>query len=203
MTTPATTKLFLDTEFTGLHQRTTLISLALVAETGEEFYAEFTDYDRSQVDPWIAKNVVDHLLLYAGRRTKGDLLLLQGDTTSVKENLEIWLQKFDSTIEIWSDTLAYDWMLFCDLFGGAQHLPKNIYYIPFDLATVFRVLGLNPDLSRVEMAELYWKNSPEGRPSGSEHNALFDARVQLACCRTLQRALKRTRKLGQDIALAL
>jgi len=32
------TKVFLDTEFTGLHQGTSLISLALVAESGEEFY---------------------------------------------------------------------------------------------------------------------------------------------------------------------
>lgn len=43
-------KIFLDTEFTGLHQNAALISLAMVAETGEEFYAEFNDYDESQID---------------------------------------------------------------------------------------------------------------------------------------------------------
>lgn len=32
-------KIFLDTEFTGLTQNTSLISIGLVAETGEEFYA--------------------------------------------------------------------------------------------------------------------------------------------------------------------
>jgi hypothetical protein len=37
------TKLFLDTEFTGLHQNTTLIS-GLIADTGD-IYAELTDYD--------------------------------------------------------------------------------------------------------------------------------------------------------------
>ena len=31
------TKIFLDTEFTGLHQKTTLISLGLVSECGETF----------------------------------------------------------------------------------------------------------------------------------------------------------------------
>jgi hypothetical protein len=40
------TKLFLDTEFTGLHQNTTLISIGLIADTGDTFYAELTDYDR-------------------------------------------------------------------------------------------------------------------------------------------------------------
>jgi len=52
--------LFLDTEFTGLHQQATLISLALVAEDGQAFYAEFTDYDASQCDDWIQKNVLAH-----------------------------------------------------------------------------------------------------------------------------------------------
>jgi uncharacterized protein YprB with RNaseH-like and TPR domain len=36
------TKLFLDTEFTGLHQNTTLISIGLIADTGDTFYAELT-----------------------------------------------------------------------------------------------------------------------------------------------------------------
>ena len=42
--------IFLDCEFTGLQQHTSLISLALVAESGEEFYAEFTDSSKSPLD---------------------------------------------------------------------------------------------------------------------------------------------------------
>jgi hypothetical protein len=41
-------KLFLDCEFTQLNQSTKLISLALVAETGTEFYVELTDTSVSQ-----------------------------------------------------------------------------------------------------------------------------------------------------------
>ena len=52
------TKLFFDTEFTGLHQNTTLISLGIVAESGQTFYAEFTDYDDFNCDEWIKKNVI-------------------------------------------------------------------------------------------------------------------------------------------------
>ena len=56
--TKKTTKIFFDTEFTGLHQRTTLISIGLIADLGlgkgtKSFYAELTDYDQSQVDEWI------------------------------------------------------------------------------------------------------------------------------------------------------
>ena len=56
-------KVFLDTEFTGLHKDTTLISLALVDKQNRYFYAEFTDYDKYQVDKWIKNNVIKHLLL--------------------------------------------------------------------------------------------------------------------------------------------
>lgn len=42
------TQLFLDCEFTGLHQQSTLISLALVSG-GRSFYAEFNDYWKRNV----------------------------------------------------------------------------------------------------------------------------------------------------------
>jgi len=181
-----TTKLFLDTEFTGLHQNTTLISLALVAETGEEFYAEFTDYDQSQVDPWIQEHVIDHLFVkdhehtYTGRCT----LVLRGTHSMIADRLSTWLKQPPfKQLEIWSDCYAYDLVLFNQLFGGALNLPKNVFYIPFDLATVFQVMGIDPDVNREEFAELKEDDLPQ-------HNSLRDARVQLACyqkCCKLQR----------------
>lgn len=51
-------KLFFDTEFTGLHKNTTLISLGIVSEDGRRFYAEFQDYDRKQCNEWIKENVI-------------------------------------------------------------------------------------------------------------------------------------------------
>lgn len=58
-------KLFFDTEFTGLHKDTTLISLGMVDEDGRTFYAEFNDYDKSQCDEWIQKNVHNSSLIDA------------------------------------------------------------------------------------------------------------------------------------------
>ena len=51
-------KIFFDTEFTGLHKDTTLISLGAISEDGQTFYAEFTDYDKSQVDGWIHDHII-------------------------------------------------------------------------------------------------------------------------------------------------
>jgi hypothetical protein len=72
---------------------------------------------------------------------------------------------------MWSDCLAYDWVLFCQLWRGAFNIPKVVYYIPFDLATVFRVTGNDPDVNREEFAGI----------EGAKHNALHDARVIKAC----------------------
>lgn len=56
-------KLFFDTEFTGLHKNTTLISLGIVSEDGKKFYAEFQDYDREQCDEWIKENVIKNCFI--------------------------------------------------------------------------------------------------------------------------------------------
>jgi hypothetical protein len=176
------TKIFFDTEFTGLRQNTTLISIGLVSDCGKEFYAEFTDYDVTQVDEWIAKNVIKRLKYseYKGngfsKRGTG-FWHLYGDTSFIKAYLADWLKEF-GVIEMWSDCLHYDWVLFCELFGGALNLPKNIYYIPFDICTFFKVIGIDPDISREKFAalETYFK-----RLKPKKHNALWDAHVIKGC----------------------
>jgi hypothetical protein len=178
------TKIFFDTEFTGLHQCTTLISIGLVTETNQTFYAEFTDYDRSQVDEWLKNNVIANL-----NHPKGDVndcivtedkpndMLVYGTTKEVKTYLEKWLSQFND-VEMWSDCLSYDWVLFCQIFGHAFNIPKNVYYIPFDICTLFKLRGIDPDVNREDFAD-YKTNS-------RKHNALHDAIVIRECFVKLQ-----------------
>lgn len=56
-------KIFLDSEFTGLVQNTSLISLGLIDENNNSFYAEFTDYNKNLIDKWLCKNVISNLCL--------------------------------------------------------------------------------------------------------------------------------------------
>jgi hypothetical protein len=176
------TKIFFDTEFTGLHQNTTLISIGLVAESGETFYAEFADYDQSQVDEWIDENVISKLHLPIGTldmvndsEWKG-----RGPKEFILPALRSWLAKFEQ-IEIWSDCLSYDWVLFCQLFGHAFKIPKNVYYIPFDICTLFKVKGIDPDISREQFAfgEVYQE------VLNKKHNALQDANIIKMCYQKL------------------
>lgn len=152
-------RIFFDTEFTGLHQNTTLISIGIVDEDGREFYAEMTDYDKEQLDPWISENVIANL---TGAN--------QVTTPELKMQLTEWLSTYD-TVEVWSDCLAYDWVLFDAIFGGAFNKPQNVYYIPFDLCTLMKLKDIDPDVNREEFAAM----------SGSKHNSLHDAKVIKAC----------------------
>lgn len=174
-------RLFMDCEFTGLHQNTTLISLGIVTEDNRHFYAELTDYDKLQVDSWIAENIISKLK-YSGTPEPiliGPSIDMCADRIRVTDALKLWLRDFDK-IEMWGDVLAYDWVLFCQLFGGgAECLPRNIYYIPFDLATLFKLNGVDPDVHRVCYSET---GLFEGR-----HNALTDAMVIKACYERLMK----------------
>ncbi len=175
------TKLFFDTEFTGLHQNTTLISIGLVAETGQTFYAEFNDYDVTQINDWIGENVINNLVLadYTHNINLNEFII-KGDKEAVKDALTHWLSQFDQ-MEIWSDCLAYDWVLFCQLYNGAFGVPKNVYYIPFDISTVFKIKGIDPDISREEFTKDVFQDA-----TMSKHNALHDAFVIKACHEKLQ-----------------
>lgn len=152
-------KVFFDTEFTGLRQNTSLISIGMVTEDGRELYAEMKHYDEDQVNDWIRENVISHL--------DGKNVVLPHE---LAQQIRDFLAPYDQ-VEVWSDCLAYDWVLFCQIFGGAFEIPKNVYYIPFDICTLMKVKGVDPDVNREEFAGV----------DGAKHNALHDARVIKAC----------------------
>ena len=161
-------KIFFDTEFTGLHAKTTLMSIGLVDENGRTFYAELDDYDKTQVDDWLEDNVVSN---FTGENTM--------NMKQLKSALTEWLVAYDS-VEIWSDCLAYDWVLFNSIFGTAFDIPKNVYYIPFDICTMMKLKGVDPDINREEYA---FGGVPE---VAEKHNALWDAKVIRACYENLK-----------------
>ena len=204
-----TTKIFWDCEFTGLHKNTTLISIGLVSDCGKSFYGEFCDYDKSQIDEWLQNNVINNLLFtdkitascgswenwLSEKRKFGDALGFAladkdmsdfqciGETPMVKNRLEKWLAQFEK-IEMWSDCLAYDWVLFCNIWGHAFSIPKNIYYIPFDVCTVFKEKGIDPDISREEFIADF--STSDDILHGKKHNALYDAYVIRECYNKLK-----------------
>ncbi len=183
--------LFLDTEFSGLRQHARLISLALIAADGRAFYAELTDWDQGEVDPWVRRHVIPRCWWLArpgagpgtdprcaGGSSEPAIADLRlhcslGNAAEVSTALRHWLSQWPA-VRIHADCPAYDWVLFCELFGGARSVPAQVHYLPMDLATLLYARGLDPDTDRYAFAGL-----AGGRQHA--HHALWDALALRAC----------------------
>ena len=163
-------KVFMDCEFTGLHQGTTLISIGMIAEDGRELYCELNDYDKTKIDDWLKDNVIANL------HNTNPI-----NTEQLRKAIEGFIEPYD-TVEIWSDCLSYDWVLFNQIWGHAFNIPKKIYYIPFDLCTLFKIKGIDPDISREEFAgNMIEVSTVEHWGVNPKHNALWDAYIIRKC----------------------
>jgi hypothetical protein len=167
-------------EFTRKHQLTTSVSIGMVSSDGSiEFYAEFNDYDYSQVDQWLQTNVIDLLTL----TDKPDGFLEQSSSkTLVKGTVEHvirssgglrdWLSQWDGPIIMASFGNSYDWVLFRELFKKANlEFPSFITEWPIDIASIYIDYGYDPN----EHED--FKEHFIGIGTEQKHNALFDAQV--------------------------
>lgn len=196
-------KLFFDTEFTGLHKNTTLISVGIVAEDGRKFYAVLNDFDRTQCTQWIKKNVlkgvVEDLLCIPvsliediGEDGKyRDFWIVSGNKRLVSIHLNRWLNwigGYDS-IQFVSDVCHYDFVLLVDLItngGTAFDLPGNIspvcHDMNQDIARFYRVTDAEAfDMSREEI--MSYVCGQDYIVTGDKHDAMYDAEVMRAIWR--------------------
>ena len=192
-------RIYYDAEFTGLHRKTTLISIGLVSDSGKTFYAEFSDFDQAQVNDWINDNVIRNLSLdddddgtlatdhlSGGKANDGAYnVRLKGSSDDIQEQLIDWLLTeytvSQKQIQFFTDCYAYDWILMNDLicdFGDALNIPKHINYIPIDLSTLLWTINIDPDISREKLAGDF---TPPGGMEVRKHNSLWDAYVCKAC----------------------
>ncbi len=121
-------RLYLDTEFTELSQAASLLSLALVDEQNRSLYLEIKDSPIPQ-DEWLKDNVIRHL---KWRNSNQDSFIHLNDPyaeayiplSECGNVITRWLAKYNE-VEVWADCAVWDWLLFCELFGGAFHIPKS------------------------------------------------------------------------------
>lgn len=176
--------IYFDTEFTGLHKNTTLISLGMITDDGDKFYAEFRDYDpAAKNDPWLVEHVFNNTIIGGNKNLETVVeldpltTLVIGDTKDVVRELRKWLGQFDG-VQLYSDVCEYDMVLFIDLFGdSAFDLPENIspvcHDINQDIAAAFSISDRDAfDLSREKILSDINVDVP-----GVKHNALYDAQV--------------------------
>ncbi|MDO8402309.1 MAG: 3'-5' exoribonuclease [Pseudomonas sp.] len=147
-------KLFLDCEFTRLNKDTKLISLALVAESGLEFYVLLLDtYGKTDCSEF----VIEHVLPQLNPSVYGQTLV------EAQTSLSGFLACFDAMLEICTDAPDWDWNFFCDLAYVDHRWPAHVINRPTNLTTLF--IEANTDaLQDVELPDL-------------PHHALLDARI--------------------------
>lgn len=173
---------YFDTEFTGLHKNTTLISIGLVFEN-RMFYAEFTDYDRSQLDTWLQQNIISKLSLSADQQIDTfDTTLVYGDRNIIREKLLSWLNSINPAdyIQFVSDVSHYDFVLLIDLlYGNAINIPNNISKCCLDLnGLIADRLGISDALAfEYSREKLLYELNCKNVTYVDKHNALYDAIV--------------------------
>lgn len=107
---------YLDTEFSENGREIDLISIALVNDLGRSicFTSSEFDLEAAMAKPWLVENVIAQL----------------PPRVLWKPRAEICAEivKFvgaDPKPRFWAWFAAYDWVLFCQLFGGMLNLPKK------------------------------------------------------------------------------
>lgn len=148
---------FLDTEFTDFQPRHfELISIAVVAEDGGEFYAEVNDFDLSGCSAFVKRFVPPKLDKAPGRSMP---------KAEVAEELLAWLACYRDDVPVLSFDYAGDLYLLCDLLKGLPdwRVVENVFM----------------QLSKKRI-EQYFDEFP-----GPRHHALYDARANRYAYRPL------------------
>jgi hypothetical protein len=164
---------FIDSEFSerGPKHPIELISIAIVAEDGREFYAINSAWygflAHRRASKWVQENVLSHL------PTGADMNMSSGGSprmawegrqrmsiSEIRKEILAFIGD-DEKPEFWGHYADYDWVVFCQIFGAMIDLPRGWPMYCKDLKQLVDEKG-NPDLPTM--------------PFAIEHHALYDAR---------------------------
>lgn len=149
--------IFFDSEFTDLSASASLISAGFVAETGEEFYAELSDFNEGDCNDFVKATVLP--MLSQNRIPTDEFVQL----------LLCWLDKFDGDVVLVADS---EW--------DRKLLNKSFASLGMDMPSgwIFRKVpdyfptGRQHQIFNDEMAAYFLRH-----PHEKLHHALSDARA--------------------------
>lgn len=171
---------FYDCEFIEDGRTIELVSIGVVDEHGREFYAISTEFDPTLALPWVRRNVLDrlpspgHPAWRSRERIRDDLyaflvepLRREESAAASGEPSERGRRTYE--IELWAWYGAYDHVVLAQLWGRMPNLPREIPRFTKDLRQLWDERG-----------------RPPLPPSTHRHDALVDARHNLARWRAMQ-----------------
>lgn len=153
-----------------------LISIGIKCEDGREYYAVSNEFNTMDANEWVHDNVLP--FLYDGDGEKRDPKVWKSNATIAKEIRQFVLSPLSKKYDKIPDTLpkedetqfyayfsAYDWVLFCSLFGSMSELPEHFPQYCNDLKQMMKDKGLSKA----------WKDRVCPEPMMA-HHALEDAK---------------------------
>ena len=156
---------FYDTEFIEDGRTIDLVSIGVVAEDGREFYAVSTEFDAAKAGPWVRANVLNQLPSPAS-----DAWMSRCE---IRERLSAFLMPSGGgTPELWAWIGAYDHIALVQLWGDMTRLPQRMPRFTRELKQHWEAAG-RPRLPK---------------PGPGQHDALGDARHNLARFRAIEEA---------------
>ncbi|AYG48185.1 hypothetical protein DV532_28370 (plasmid) [Pseudomonas sp. Leaf58] len=141
---------FLDTEFTQLSESACLISLALVADTGEQYYAEITN-------GWSVDSCSD----FVKSIVLPQLTPLEYGRSALQAGIEIqeFVESLGRPVKIVTDCADFDWCFLCQLTFDVGLWPQNA------------------SIHWVHVSSLLSKEEIATYRAAAPHHALKDARI--------------------------
>jgi DNA polymerase III epsilon subunit-like protein len=180
---------FLDTEFTGEHGKTTLVSLAMVTMDGQTLEINFNDYNKKQVSSWLKKNVLSNLKGKSAYSSKTAFIKISNFLENYSSGEKIIIVTAGKTLDL---TLLFDLYQHSKIknknsqFHWLHDLPDYLSHNDhLDLMTMFFLAGLK-NINRENFANLKIKNN--------KHNALYDAIIVRKCFNKLLSKFPRLKK---------
>jgi hypothetical protein len=113
------TRFFFDTEFIEDGKTIDLISIAIVADSGPDYYAISQEADLTRASPWVRQNVLPHLPPYGDPHWTTREIIKKGVEAFVLTHSD------GKEPEFWAYYADYDWVALCQLFGTMMDLPES------------------------------------------------------------------------------
>ncbi|MFV8395123.1 polyadenylate-specific 3'-exoribonuclease AS [Corynebacterium hindlerae] len=158
-------RFFYDTEFIEDGETIELVSIAIVAEDGREFYAVSTEFDPAKANSWVQAHVLSQLPNPSDPAWKS--------VADIRQGVYEFLTASGTQVQLWAWVGAYDHVVLAQLWGDMAGLPKALPRYTRELKQYWEMAG-RPKLPP----------TPQGN-----HNALIDARHNLAKFRACMDAL--------------
>lgn len=151
-------RIWIDTEFVdrgvALSATSDLISIGMVREDGKELYFENASfYQKGRLSEFHEKHVIPKL---TGKDKRLWLPELADEITRFMADVE--------KPEFWAFYAAYDWVLFCKIFGTLMDLPKGWPQLCLDVKQLMIWIGIDDEPARLV------------QDPATKHHALHDAR---------------------------